>query len=115
MNDGRVIFTGGVSPGAGGARTWLEAVEGINPQSWSIGEGPPARAFGAEPRAWHGAVKLKDGRLLIFGVILIVMMRFRPAGLLPEARQKHEIEAGMGVAAAGAVKAAGGANVAPRH
>jgi branched-chain amino acid transport system permease protein len=60
-------------------------------------------------------LKVSGWRLLIFGVILIVMMRFRPAGLLPEARQKHEIEAGMGVAAAGAVKAAGGANVAPRH
>jgi branched-chain amino acid transport system permease protein len=60
-------------------------------------------------------LKVSGWRLLIFGVILIVMMRFRPAGLLPEARRKHEIEAGMGVAAAGAIEVAGGANVAPHR
>jgi branched-chain amino acid transport system permease protein len=35
--------------------------------------------------------KLSMWRLGIFGVVLIVMMRFRPEGLLPEARRKHEL------------------------
>jgi branched-chain amino acid transport system permease protein len=30
-------------------------------------------------------------RLGIFGAVLILMMRFRPEGLLPEARRKHEL------------------------
>jgi branched-chain amino acid transport system permease protein len=30
-------------------------------------------------------------RLFIFGVALILMMRFRPEGLLPEARHKREL------------------------
>jgi branched-chain amino acid transport system permease protein len=39
-------------------------------------------------------LKVSGWRLLIFGVVLIVMMRFRPAGLLPETRRKHEFDAG---------------------
>jgi branched-chain amino acid transport system permease protein len=35
--------------------------------------------------------KLSMWRLGIFGVVLILMMRFRPAGLLPEERHKHEL------------------------
>ncbi len=30
-------------------------------------------------------------KLIIFGVVLILMMRFRPEGLLPEARRKREL------------------------
>jgi branched-chain amino acid transport system permease protein len=59
-------------------------------------------------------LKVSGWRLLIFGVILIVMMRFRPAGLLPEARLKHELEAGTG-AAAGGVGVAGGGDVPPHR
>jgi branched-chain amino acid transport system permease protein len=55
-------------------------------------------------------LKLSGWRLLIFGLVLIVMMRFRPAGLLPEARRKHEMAAGVG--AAGSL---GGADVAPHR
>lgn len=36
-------------------------------------------------------LKVSGWRLLIFGVVLIVMMRFRPEGLLPERRRKHEL------------------------
>jgi branched-chain amino acid transport system permease protein len=36
-------------------------------------------------------VKLSMWRLGIFGLVLIFMMRFRPEGLLPEARRKHEL------------------------
>jgi branched-chain amino acid transport system permease protein len=35
--------------------------------------------------------KLSMWRLGIFGAVLILMMRFRPEGLLPEARRKHEL------------------------
>jgi branched-chain amino acid transport system permease protein len=35
--------------------------------------------------------KLSMWRLGIFGGVLILMMRFRPEGLLPEARRKHEL------------------------
>lgn len=40
--------------------------------------------------------KLSAWRLGVFGLVLILMMRFRPAGLLPEARMKHEFETGEG-------------------
>jgi branched-chain amino acid transport system permease protein len=36
--------------------------------------------------------KLSMWKLGIFGAVLIVMMRFRPAGLLPEVRHKHELQ-----------------------
>jgi branched-chain amino acid transport system permease protein len=36
--------------------------------------------------------KLSMWRLGIFGIVLILMMRFRPAGLLPEERHKHELQ-----------------------
>jgi len=35
--------------------------------------------------------KLSMWRLGVFGAVLILMMRFRPEGLLPEARRKHEL------------------------
>lgn len=38
--------------------------------------------------------KLSMWRLGIFGLVLILMMRFRPAGLLPEARHQHELQKG---------------------
>ncbi len=38
--------------------------------------------------------KLSMWKLGIFGVVLIVMMRFRPAGLLPEKRHLHEMSPG---------------------
>ncbi|HXD85835.1 MAG TPA: branched-chain amino acid ABC transporter permease [Urbifossiella sp.] len=37
-------------------------------------------------------MKISAWRLGIFGAVLIAMMRFRPAGLLPESRRKHELE-----------------------
>jgi branched-chain amino acid transport system permease protein len=33
----------------------------------------------------------KNWRLMIFGLTLIVMMRFRPEGLLPSLRVQHEL------------------------
>jgi branched-chain amino acid transport system permease protein len=36
-------------------------------------------------------LKVSGWRLIIFGIALIVMMRFRPEGLLPESRRKHEL------------------------
>jgi branched-chain amino acid transport system permease protein len=36
-------------------------------------------------------LKVSGWRLGIFGMALILMMRFRPEGLLPEARRKHEL------------------------
>lgn len=35
-------------------------------------------------------LKVSGWKLGIFGAVLILMMRFRPAGLIPEARRKHE-------------------------
>ncbi|MBA4187996.1 MAG: branched-chain amino acid ABC transporter permease [Planctomycetaceae bacterium] len=35
--------------------------------------------------------KISGWKLMIFGVVLILMMRFRPEGLLPEARVKREL------------------------
>jgi branched-chain amino acid transport system permease protein len=37
-------------------------------------------------------LKVSGWRLFIFGAALVIMMRFRPAGLLPETRHKHELE-----------------------
>ncbi len=36
-------------------------------------------------------LKVSGWRLIIFGLALILMMRFRPEGLLPAARQKREL------------------------
>jgi branched-chain amino acid transport system permease protein len=58
-------------------------------------------------------LKMSGWRLFIFGAVLIVMMRFRPAGLLPEARTKHELGAAGRAAAAGT--SSGGADVAPHR
>jgi branched-chain amino acid transport system permease protein len=38
--------------------------------------------------------KVSGWKLMIFGVVLILMMRFRPEGLLPEARVKRELHDG---------------------
>jgi branched-chain amino acid transport system permease protein len=35
--------------------------------------------------------KVSGWKLMIFGLVLILMMRFRPEGLLPEERQKREL------------------------
>ncbi|HSQ56831.1 MAG TPA: branched-chain amino acid ABC transporter permease, partial [Gemmata sp.] len=35
--------------------------------------------------------KVSAWKLMIFGLVLIIMMRFRPEGLVPEARQKREL------------------------
>ncbi|MFN7131816.1 MAG: hypothetical protein ACK4N5_07030, partial [Myxococcales bacterium] len=69
MNDGRIFFTGGLEPGSGGptTHTYVDAVDALTPEAWTVSRGQPARAFGAERRAFHGAARLKDGRLLIFG------------------------------------------------
>jgi branched-chain amino acid transport system permease protein len=37
-----------------------------------------------------------DYRLLIFGIALILMMRFRPEGLIPSARRRREFRSGEG-------------------
>jgi branched-chain amino acid transport system permease protein len=44
------------------------------------------------------SVKLSAWRLGIFGMVLILMMRFRPVGLIPEARRKHELNTETGAA-----------------
>jgi branched-chain amino acid transport system permease protein len=51
---------------------------------------------GLFPKEMRGKqyLKVSGWRLLIFGVVLIVMMRFRPEGLLPERRRKHELHPG---------------------
>jgi branched-chain amino acid transport system permease protein len=36
-------------------------------------------------------LKVSGWRLIIFGLALILMMRFRPEGLLPEARHQREL------------------------
>jgi branched-chain amino acid transport system permease protein len=36
-------------------------------------------------------LKVSGWRLFIFGAALIVMMRFRPEGLLPASRTRHEL------------------------
>ena len=40
--------------------------------------------------------KLSGWKLGIFGMVLILMMRFRPAGLIPETRHQHELETERG-------------------
>src|SRR4030095_14226535 len=60
-------------------------------------------------------LKLSGWRLLIFGLVLIVMMRFRPAGLLPEARTRHEVGARIGSSAVGAALHSGGGDVPPHR
>ena len=42
-------------------------------------------------------LKVSGWRLIIFGAALILMMRFRPAGLIPESRRKLELEPDSGV------------------
>jgi branched-chain amino acid transport system permease protein len=46
-------------------------------------------------------LKVSGWRLFIFGMALIVMMRFRPAGLLPAARTRHELQPGQATEAKG--------------
>ena len=41
-------------------------------------------------------IKMSMWKLGIFGMVLILMMRFRPAGLIPETRHKHELETERG-------------------
>jgi branched-chain amino acid transport system permease protein len=53
-------------------------------------------------------LKVSGWRLLIFGAVLIVMMRFRPAGLIPESRRKHELGDGR-------ADDSGGGNVTPER
>jgi branched-chain amino acid transport system permease protein len=60
-------------------------------------------------------LKVSGWRLLIFGVVLVVMMRFRPAGLLPEARRRHELAAGVGPPTAASHGPSGGGDVAPHR
>jgi branched-chain amino acid transport system permease protein len=36
-------------------------------------------------------LKVSGWKLTIFGAVLILMMRFRPEGLLPESRHKREL------------------------
>ena len=60
-------------------------------------------------------LKVSGWRLLIFGLVLVVMMRFRPAGLLPEARRKHELEAESDPAAPERAGLLRGGDVAPQR
>src|SRR5262249_20112750 len=60
-------------------------------------------------------LKVSGWRLLIFGAVLVVMMRFRPAGVLPEARRKHELQSGSATSAAGSHGPSGGGDVAPHR
>ncbi len=41
--------------------------------------------------------QLEDYRILVFGALLVVMMLWRPAGLIPSSRRKMEVEKGSGV------------------
>jgi branched-chain amino acid transport system permease protein len=46
-------------------------------------------------------MKVSAWKLMIFGMVLILMMRFRPEGLLPEARQQRELHPLQNANAAG--------------
>jgi branched-chain amino acid transport system permease protein len=41
--------------------------------------------------------ELQDYRVLVFGALLVVMMLWRPAGLIPSSRRKMEVEKDTGV------------------
>jgi branched-chain amino acid transport system permease protein len=60
-------------------------------------------------------LKVSGWRLLIFGAVLVVMMRFRPAGLLPEARRKHELQFGGATGKTVPHGPSGGSDVAPHR
>jgi branched-chain amino acid transport system permease protein len=49
---------------------------------------------------WGGQAytKVSGWKLMIFGTVLILMMRFRPEGLLPEARHQRELHPEVGEA-----------------
>jgi branched-chain amino acid transport system permease protein len=42
--------------------------------------------------------ELQDYRVLVFGVLLVVMMLWRPAGLIPSSRRKMEVDKDTGAA-----------------
>ena len=44
--------------------------------------------FGAGAKTY---LKVSGWKLIIFGLVLILMMRFRPEGLLPETRHQREL------------------------
>ena len=52
------------------------------------------RYVGDWQRAWigHVVVDPTDLRMLLFGMALILMMLFRPAGLLPSRRHQREFD-----------------------
>jgi branched-chain amino acid transport system permease protein len=41
--------------------------------------------------------QLQDYRVLVFGALLVVMMLWRPAGLIPSSRRKMDVEKDTGV------------------
>lgn len=49
-----------------------------------------AQHYDINPRG-YALLTFSNWRLMIFGLALIVMMRFRPEGLLPSARVRHEL------------------------
>lgn len=49
-----------------------------------------AQQYDINPRG-HVLLTFSNWRLMIFGLALILMMRFRPEGLLPTARMRHEL------------------------
>jgi branched-chain amino acid transport system permease protein len=59
-------------------------------------------------------LKVSGWRLGVFGAALILMMRFRPEGLLPEARRKHELHPEEDEAAGKTAARAEAASGAPR-
>jgi branched-chain amino acid transport system permease protein len=49
-----------------------------------------AQQYDINPRG-HALLTFSNWRYMIFGIALILMMRFRPEGLLPSARMQHEL------------------------
>lgn len=67
LQDGRILITGGMHyAGTDNAGYRTEVTDGVeiwNPETWSFEQLPPMN----EPRAFHQAVLLNDGRVLVLG------------------------------------------------
>lgn len=66
------------------------------------------RYAGPLQQAWLGAVYVdpSDLRMLLFGLALVLMMLFRPAGLWPSSTRRRELAGNAGAVAQGAADAA---------
>ena len=62
---------------------WLDGLLQSAKQAW--------RPAGTLPEQWDALLKFSSWRLLVFGLALILMMRFRPEGLFPALRTKLEM------------------------